>query len=117
MNVNVALVSVVEADGADAIVTVGGVVSGGVQVQATPAGPTLPALSAARTQKTCSPAPSPASVFGVAHAAYAAPSSLHENDAPASLALKAICTPAVDTTPDGARVIVTSAPACRARAR
>src|SRR5205823_956236 len=39
----------------------------------------------ARTENVCEPSVRPASAFGLVHAAYAAPSSLHSNVAPASL--------------------------------
>ncbi len=86
-----ALVSVVEAGGVDASVTVGAVVSGGEYRNWTLAGfPTFPALSVARTENWWLPAARPESAVGLLHGEYAAASSLQANLAPASLDLNPI---------------------------
>ncbi len=107
-NVKLAPVSVVGDAGPEPIVTTGGVVSGGVYVQATDAGaPTFPALSSPFTANWCWPAASAVSTAGLAQAVYAAPSNEQENETAASFALKPISAASVEVAAAGPLVIVT----------
>jgi hypothetical protein len=87
---------VIEVSGADAAT---------VQVRVAGVASTFPAESFARTANVCDPSPSPEYAFGEVHEPHAPASSLHSNDAPASVALKVNDAAAEVTVPVGPPVI------------
>lgn len=99
---------VVDDGGADEIVVIGGVVSGGVYVHETAAGwLTFPALSLPFTEKECGPGAIPLIVTGLPHATKLPPSVEQLNATPGSFAVNAICTLSVEVAAEGPLVIVT----------